>query len=480
MQVFFFREVNMFARLSKEKNMFRHVQLDNLFVTEYMPYAPESYVKVYIAGLSMAFSEESTLDGLATMLGLDKATIMEAYAYWAEQGIINVLSSEPPVVEYLEVKPLSSQVKKYSKAKYESFNNQLHAMLPSRTILPSEYNEYYSVMEIFHIDLGAMLAIIQYCVRLKGESIGYPYILAVAKNLASQGITTEERVNEKLSELALYEKELTAILKALGSKKSPDHNDSQLYVKWTKTLGFTPEVVIHVAKELKKGGMERLDGKLTKYYENHVFSISEIEEYNANRDRQYALTKEINRILGIYIEQLDYTIETYITKWQAFGFSDDTLVLIAKYCYAHEMRSLSVMDETVKRFYKQGLLSESSINSFMNEAVSIDGEIRALLTLAGVTRNVTTWDRDFYHTWTYSWKMPEAVIQYAATLAVGKGNAMAYINSILASWHERNVKTVDEAKKHSVAQPKEKQSTVTQKSAEELNSLFAHLNPEDI
>lgn len=470
----------MFTKLSREKNLMRNIELDNLFVTEYMPYAPENFVKVYIAGLSLAHTPDNSIDELSILLGVEKAVIMEAFLYWAEQGIINVLPADPPEIEYLEVKPLSAQVKKFSKAKYESFNNQLSAMLQKRAILPSEYNEYYSIMEVLHIDVDAMLAIIAYCVRLKGESIGYPYILAVARNLAHQGATSFERVSEKLNELALYERELSAILKALGSKKSPDHNDSQLYIKWTKTLGFTPEVIISVAKAIKKGGMERLDSKLSKYYENHVFSLQEIQDYNDNRDKLFALTKEINRILGIYIEQLDYTIETYVSRWLSFGFSHDTLILIAKYCYAHDMRTLSVMDETVKRFYKQGLLTESAINSFISEAISIDEDIKRLLSKAGVTRNVNSWDRDFYRTWTYSWKMPMDVIEYAASLASGKGNATAYINSILASWHERNVDSVEQAKKCSASEPNQKNTVVTAKSADELNALFAHLNPEDI
>ncbi len=470
----------MFARLSGEKNSVRNVELDNLFITEYMPYAPENYVKVYIAGLSLAYTPDNSLDQLSVMLALDKTVIAEAFNYWSEQGVVNILAADPLEVEYLEVKPLASVIKKFNKAKYETFNNQLHAMLPHRSFLPSEYNEYYSLMEVLHIDADAMLAIIAYCVRLKGESIGYPYILAVGRNLAHQGATSFERVTEKLNELSLYENELGAILKALGSKKTPDHNDSQLYIKWTKSFGFTPEVVIQVAKDLKKGGMERLDAKLTKYYENHVYSTEEIRAYNENRDRLYSLTKEINRILGIYIEQLDYTIETYVNKWCSYGFSDDTLILIAKYCYAHDMRTLGAMDETVRKFYQKGLVTQSSINSFIDEAASIDEDIKHILSLAGLERNITSWDRSYYRTWTYSWKMPRDVIEYAATLALGKGNATAYINSILASWHEHDVASVDDAKKCSFEEPKEKQTVVTAKSAEQLNALFAHLDPEDI
>ena len=469
----------MFAKLSGEKDRFRNVELDNLFITEYMPYAPENYVKTYIAGLSLSGSTDNSVDKLAAMLGSDKNAIMEAYAYWNEQGIVRIISTEPPEIEYLVVKPLSEQIKKFSKTKYASFNDQLTAMLPHRTFLPSEYNEYYSIMEIMHIDVDAMLAIIAYCVRLKGESVAYPYILAVARNLAYQGATSFERVNEKLNELSLYQGELSAIFKALGIRRQPDHNDGQLYVKWTKSLGFSSETIIYVAKNLKKGGMERLDTKLTKYYENHVFTASEIAAYDQSKDKLYALTKEINRILGIYIEQLDYTIETYINKWLSYGFDEAALITIAKSCYARDIRSLGGMDDAVKKFYREGLLSDEAISGFISKAVSIDEDIKHIMNLAGITRSVTSWDRDYYRTWTYSWQMPQEVIEYAATLSNGKGNAMAYLNSVLASYRERSVKTVEEAKQIATVTP-QKTSTVTVKSADEINAIFGHLDPEDI
>ena len=72
------------------------------------------------------------------------------------------------------------------------------------------------------------------------------------------------------------------------------------------------------------------------------------------------------------------------------------------------------------------------------------------------------------------------VIEYAASLSCGKGNATAYINSVLASWHERNITTIEQAKNHSTVENNQKTTVVTAKSADELNALFAHLNPEDI
>ena len=184
-----------FSRLSPELDKQRKISLETSFVLEYMPVAPENYTKVYLAGLSFASSEDNELEGIALVLGVDTNFVLEAFGYWAAQGLVNVCP-DPPSVEYLPVVPYSRRRKKYSKEKYKAFNDQLHVMIKDRNILPNEYEEYYNLMESYHIEDKALLTIIGYCIRLKGASITYPYILAVAKNLAHDGYTSYDRVQE--------------------------------------------------------------------------------------------------------------------------------------------------------------------------------------------------------------------------------------------------------------------------------------------
>lgn len=474
-----------FTRLSSEQALNMKISVDNIFIVVYLPYAPDNYVKVYLYGLSLAshnIDADNDLDRIAKRLSLDPNIVMEAYKYWESQGLVSIAQTFPPTIEYLSVKHSSEQYKKFNKDKYKPFNDQLHAMLPHRNILPNEYNEYYSIMEAMHIEVEAMLTIIAYCIRIKGEDITYPYILAVARNLAHEGYTTYDRVQERLSEFDLYSADLLAVLKALKLKRSADHEDKRLYIKWTKTLGFNLETIVQVAKKTMKGGMPRLDALLSKYYENHLFSISEIDEYNRNRDKLYDLCKKVNRIIGVYYEQLDFIIETYITKWLNFGFDDETLTTIADYCFRHNIRTLEGMSETVNKFYKQGLLSISSINQFINEALSIDDSIKALLEGAGVPRPVNSRDRDSYRTWTYTWKMPQNMLEYAATLSQGKANPISYMNAILAGWFDKGVNTLEAAKQNSNTAPIiESETNVTKKySSEQLNALFDQLDADEI
>ena len=474
------------TKLSREITENEKIRIDNAFITDFMPFAPENYVKVYLYGLTLAYcsSEVDAEAEIANKLNLEPGIVGEAFSYWASEGIVNLISSSPIVVEYLTVNKNMLALRKYSKTKYKDFNDQLHAMLPGRNILPNEYNEYYSIMEATHIEPEAMLAIIAYCIRLKGADIGYQYILAVARNLARQGCLTYDRVNEQLSEFDLYDKDVAAVLHALGSKKAAAIEDKRMYAKWTKTLGFPPETVIKVAKSVKKGGIDRLDALLVKYYENHLFTADEIEEFNRNRDRLYSLTREINKRIGVYYEQLDFIIETYVTKWLGYGFNDDTLLTIAEYCFKCNIRTLEGYNATVEKFYKQGLLSSDDIGAFLGEAVRRDEEIREILEKAGVSRPVNSRDRDSYRTWTYSWKMDRDTVLYAAALAAGNASPVSYMNSVLGAWHNAGVTTLEAAKKYGASKAatnRETAATVTKTyTSEQLNAMFDSLNSEDL
>lgn len=474
------------AKLSREIIENEKLRIDNAFVTDFMPFAPENYVKVYLYGLKLAcFGGVGDIETeIAGKLNLEPGLVSEAFSYWANEGLVNILSTSPVAVEYLAVNKGTLALRKFSKTKYKDFNDQLHAMLPSRNILPNEYNEYYSIMEAMHIEPEAMLAIIAYCIRLKGQDVGYPYILAVARNLARQGCLTYDRVNEQLSEFDLYDKDVAAVLHSLGSKKAPAIEDKRMFAKWTKTLGFPTETVVQVAKSVKRGGMDRLDALLVKYYENHLFSMAEIDEFNRNRDRLYSLTKEINKRIGVYYEQLDFIIETYVTKWLGYGFTDETLLTIAEYCFRCNIRTLEGYNATVEKFYKQGLITADDIGEFLGEAVRRDADIREALEKAGVTRPVTSRDRDSYRTWTYSWKMDRDVVLYAASLAAGNASPVSYMNAILGGWHNAGVTSLEGAKKFGATRAsaaRETAATVTKTyTSEQLNAMFDSLNNEDL
>ena len=492
----------MFAKLSSQRAIDLKIGVDNLFIEEYMPHAPESFVKVYLFGLALSshnIAHDNTIERISKRLLLDTAEIVKAYEYWQEQGLITLLPTTPLSVEYLPVKDQSANFrKKFKKDKYADFNLQLQSMLPNRQIMQAEYLEYYNAIEVLHMTPDAMLSIISYCVRLKGLDIGYRYILAVARNLSKDGILTFDAVNEHLNEIKLYENDISQILKNLKLKRSIDHDDKTLYVKWTKQFGFSLQTILSVAKKLKlknknenfRPNLESLDVKLTKYCSINKISEQDIDEFENQYDKMLALAKGIYHNLGQRYDHLNYFVDNYLPKWLDLGFSDEVLLQIASYCFKKNFKTIEMLDDTINKFFKLGLVTKQSLESHLLNLSKVDQQIKDILQAAGQDRTLNSIDRDFYRTWTYNWMLTDELILYAATLANNTTSAISYMNAILADWHQKGIKTVLEAQKiapkanlklaNQSPQAIQNSKPTTIMTSQELNSLFDSLDADDI
>ena len=459
------------------------IVLDSSFVTEYLPQAENDAVKVYLLGLNLCFSKDDTqnnLEAMSDVLGFSEERIVQAFEYWQNLGLVQIIAKDPLEIRYLPVDSNAGNLKKYKTDKYHDFNVMLQSILCGREILPNEFNEYYYFLESRHFEPEAFLCVVKYCTMLKGEKVKYPYILAVAKSFAEDGILTEKAVNEKLTELESVSAELKQILNNLGLKREPDPDERKLYIKWTKAFGFEPSVVMYVAKKLKGQGVSRLDAELLKYYQAKLFSVLEIESYSQSIEKNLQIAKDITRTIGVYYQNLDNVIETYITEWQRMGFESETLVKIANDCFRKSIRTLEGMNNVVLKFYKLGLISDEAISQYTSDVASTDKKIADILAKCGLVRGVNSWDRDFYRTWTYVWNMPDDVILAAAAFANGKAQPMAYLNKIVSELYNAKITSAAEAEKYltkSKTETKPEQQMLSHTyTNQELTALFDNLD----
>ena len=471
-----------FCKFSNESAVKNSTIIDNKFVTDYMLLAPDVCVKVYLLGLYNCQNDgfNNTLESFSRQLGLTEEDVIECFLYWQEQGLVTLLNIDPIEVRYLPVKTKSND-KKYSKTKYANFNKQIQEIIEGRMITPTEYAEYYSLIESFHIEPDALIMIAKYCTNVKGKNVGYSYILTVAKNWAYENVKTTKDVEEKLLQHEAIASDVSEILKLLGSKKQADFEDKQMFVRWTKDLGFEKEVILFVAKSFKKkGSIEQLNRKLEKYYELKLLSEKEIEAYEQSKQDLLSTAKMVTKQIGVYYENLENVIETYIVKWQNMGYNADSLKLIADFCFKTNIKTLEGMNDTVEKFYSLGLTGVESINQYFGEILQTDGYIKKILSLVGLNRNVSSWDRDFYRTWTFTWNFSNNIIEYACSFAVNKSHPLAYVNKILSDWYKNHIDTIEKAKSQKIVVSdiaNLKPATFEQRSysSDEINALFDNL-----
>ncbi len=425
--------------------------VDNAFINEFLPSAPENAVKVYLYGLFMCtapHADDNSLEGMSAVLSLPEDEILNAYSYWQEVGLVQIVNSTPFEVKYLSPKENYGRSKLREKSKYQDFNNQIQTILSGRMIKPIEFNEYYNLIENHHFEPEALVMIIKYCTTLKSPAINYPYILAVAKSFEQEGIKSGAAVEEKLLEQEQSGAQVKDILKALGLSREGDLEERNMYLKWTNTFGFTHNVILQIAKSLnKKGGFARLNDILTKYYEQKLFTIQEIESYSKERELMFAVAKKVTSTLGLYYQNLDSTVDVYISEWMNKGYDEQAITLLAFYCYKQDVRSLSLMDEIVNKFFKLGLVSVDAINRYTEGVVENDNNIKKILDKLDLVRRVNTSDREFFKTWTEIWNMPEDVIMLVCEKSKSATAPLRFMNKILSDLNQKNIKTLQEAEK---------------------------------
>ncbi len=482
-----------FCKYSTEYIASSKTELDNIFINDYLPFAQPNQVIVYIYGLYLCSSNafDNSLSNFSSTLNLSEDEIISAFEYWEEQGLVRLLRVNPLEVTYIPLKNVVSANKLYKPDKYETFNQQAQEIFQGkRSISKHEYQEYYDFLERFHVEQEALLMIMKYCVETKQSAVGYNYILTVAKNWANEGITSTLQVEERLNKFEEKSPEITEIFNATGIKRAPYVEERATVNKWLNDYGFSLDVILHICKTFKgknRFSVEKADGLIKKYYEMKLFSSNEIDNFEKDKKELYDLSKEINKELGLFYENLEVVVENYILKWINLGFDRSLLLEIARYCFKSSIRTLDGMDKSVAKFYKLGLLSIDAFNEYMGEILAVDEKLQNILDELGIKRVVNFIDRENYKTWKDSWKLSDELIEHATNLSKAKENPIKYLSRILADWHEKGIKTLQEAKNTT---PISSNSTNQNNSAKnftgrsysnsQLNALFQSIDEIDV
>ncbi len=450
-----------FCKFSTDFISKSYTLIDNVFFARYLPNTPPKLATIYLYGLYLCstaddFANNADLEHFSNSLGYPTKDILDAFYYWEEQGLVRVISSEPLQIQYLPIRGATSGNKKYNKDKYGNFNLEIQNLI-NRQITPNEFEEYYSLMEGFSLPDGrklepdALLLVVKYCVKNKGNNVNYRYIITVAQNWAREGFITAEQIMQRLDDYDSSNQAVGNIMKALGSSKKTSIDEHEFYIKWKENFQFTDETILYVAKITKKSSgissFEKLDRKLQKYYELHLMSELEIEEYEKNKDQIYSLAREINRTLGLYYDDVTNQVETYITPWLNLGFEPETLLKVAQDCYLKAKRTLNAMNDTIQALYQDGIVSQNAYSSHIDSQNQVKLHLSEILSTLSIQRNVTSLDIEFWQRWVNAWGFDTQLINLAVDVAKQRGSNLGYVNTILADWHTQNIYTIEQAKK---------------------------------
>lgn len=416
--------------------------VENKFITKYLPEADGFAVKVYLYGLFLC--ENTDVDfsvcSMAEVLKTTEEKIREAFAFWEDYDLVEILAKEPFTVQYLPVKSAVGRPKKVRYEQYTDFNKELQRKMQrvGKFISHAEYIKYMRFLEENNIQPQALLLIAEYCINKQGEAISPAYIFNKAKKLIRSGLSTYEQVEKELSNYNAHEGDVLAIFTALSIfQRSPDESDYALYAKWTEKLGFTREAILTAAKKLKRGSMNTLDLTLDELAEKGKIEAAEVESYLTDRELFANLTFRLGRKLGVKIQNPAPYIDEYVEKWYMYGFEESSLLDIALLCLKTDRGDFEAMNGVVKELFKNGVVSKDGVKAYLKEKNDELKLFTNIQSVCGALRKSAT-NLSLIKTWR-EWKFGDDMILEAAKRSATSANPIPYMNKILSDWKQSEI-----------------------------------------
>ena len=242
-----------FCSFSKDCDGNSFVTVENKFITKYLPEADGIAVKVYLYGLYLCKQPDVdfSANSMAEVLHVTAEEILSAFTLWADYDLVQIISRQPLIIQYLPVKSAVGKPKRIHYEQYADFNAELQRKMQKvgKFISAGDYLKYMRFLDETSMQPHALLLVADYCIEKQGESVSPSYIFNKARVMLKNGLTTYEQVERELSKINANKDNVLAVFNALGGfNRTPDEDDYALYRAWTESMGFSKESVLVVAK----------------------------------------------------------------------------------------------------------------------------------------------------------------------------------------------------------------------------------------
>lgn len=420
-------------------------EIDNVFLSRYLPEADAVDVKVYLYGLYLALHGGGNASDVALALRLTDERVADAFAYWEETGLVTFTQSSPRSVIFNSVKAPVLPAVRYNAGEYSEFVDELRRVFGGRELAVQDVVRYVELMRRYKIEPNAMLLIATYCISRKSASTAY--VLGVAANWAKEGAVTEAEVNAKIGDLERGSAEMRDLFRTLGLKSEPSFEDRNTYLYWTKECSFRPDAIMQAAKICKnKGGMKRLVKFMEELKAAGALTAAEVAAYAKKKDELYALAENVVSNLGARYASMDAVVETYVSPWLNLGFEPDALEELSRFCFRRNIRTPDTMNVYVEKLYKLGIVTRDGMAAYIKKQANLDKLICEIKEIANSEPIISSRDRDFYRTFTETWGFSHEVVKEVALHAAGQPFPMSYVNKILLIFKENGISDPERAR----------------------------------
>ena len=283
-----------------------YTPVSDTFLTQYMPSANGTYVKVYLYFLHCSLHSDATLTttAAASTLHMIESDVLEALRSWENCGLLRIGGSrdnlelqflngtEPtppdPVKEEVPQPTFSKVIRVEQKPTYSPDELSLYSRDAQIQRLFSTASEYlgqvlsqpnlstlYSFYDYYRLPLDVIEYLIGYCVRNGHRDLRY--MERVVQDWSDHGISS-------LAEAQLYIKRLDIyrpILKTLGVSRYPSDTDCATIDRWMNQYQMNLEMLLEACRRTRtrtnSPSFSYTEGILSDWHSKGVHTTTELK-----------------------------------------------------------------------------------------------------------------------------------------------------------------------------------------------------------
>lgn len=436
--------------------LWESVALPNAFICEYMPSAPEGYVKVYLYGLLYARFPSAaagvTAESLAKELGMEESEVLAALQYWERCRLVTRTQDRPPQFTYLSVQQamMGRQTMPEDKA-YMQFAQALYAIFgDKRKLHGGETQLCYEWVEQLGLPREVVLLMVQHLASTRGVNFSFKEAQKLAVELTERHIVTLEDAEQYFARSQAAWEGTKRILRRISKYRAPTMDEIDLYLKWTKEWGFAPKAVETACAEMTGGdpSFKYLDSILRGVHERADRKQTSAEQltHQLTREQDEAnLIREVLRAAGLSANANQATVKEVYHNLRAL-LPHETIVLAAKeISRKKKTQSLDKLEELAQAWSAKGLTDTDEVKRYLTQVKRQNTQLKGLFTRMGRDTLPTPVDRALLNKWFDEWGFTSAVVEAVADFAVGKNAPMAFVDKVLSNYHDAGIRTVEAA-----------------------------------
>lgn len=429
-----------FCSFDRDAGMYDSTPIENMFLLEYLPTAPDDFLRVYLYARMLCLHPElgDGLSEVARALHMESDKVYDAMTYWERQGLVRRMTDRPPTYAILPVFQGVSGMGNSMESdyyEYRDFNANLQAIFGSELLQPKQYAMANDWINLLGFTQDAVLKMVEEKYRRSRAKKPHSFfnkLNEIAAQWSERGVRTVEDVQRALESDGRIEKVAAAVMKRLSMNRPATADELKLVGVWVNEWNLSLDEIIDACAETTKSRTPTL-----------AYLNSILESRNSGEGDHFSGMKAVLRELGSRTAPSTEQLDWYAQRIEQ-GFEPETLCLAAAQCARKRKHTFDDLEWMVSEWAKLHLNKFIDADAYVQAMNRLRLEVRRLLQTCGTNRAPQRSDIDLYEGWIA--EHSSDLIDYAAECARGMDKPMLYINKLLGEWKKSGVRTVEEAR----------------------------------